>query len=188
MRNRWSEALGWCTLSEEREGSKINWRESSRTRTGSIAFFLEASGQGLKSVKMNMENWGTFVRSKVAQVEYLFHQTDELRDDSFFRWKQFICHVGRARDQYSIAEAGLVAGGKERKEGRRTVFFTPLYPFNSDANEAESITDIKKTRKDMNKMQCTGFTCPQHKTLVQNFGRQVLMPLLRTSLCQKNAS
>ena len=37
-------------------------------------------------------------------------------------------------------------------------------------------------------MQCTGFICPQHKMLVQNFGKRVLMPLLRTSLCQKNAS
>ena len=34
------------------------------------------------------------------------------------RSKQFIYHVNRARDQYSIAEAGLLAGGKERKEGR----------------------------------------------------------------------
>ena len=52
-----------------------------------------------------------------------------------YRWKQFIDHVGRARDQYSIAEAGLVAGGKERKEGRQTIF-VPLDPFNSDADEA----------------------------------------------------
>ena len=63
------------------------------------------------------------------------------------KWKRFIYHLGRARDQYSIAEAGLVAGGKERKEGRQTIFFTPLDPFNSDADEAESITDIKKPRK-----------------------------------------
>ena len=53
-------------------------------------------------------------------------------------------HVGRARDQYSIAEVGLVAGGKQ---GRQTIFFTPLDPFNSDADEAESVTDIKKPRK-----------------------------------------
>ena len=64
-----------------------------------------------------------------------------------YRWKQVIYHVGRARDQYFAAEAGLVTGGKERKEGRQTIFFTPLGPFNSDANEAESITDIKKPRK-----------------------------------------
>ena len=29
--------------------------------------------------------------------------------------------VGRARDQYSVAEAGLVARGKERKEGVHTL-------------------------------------------------------------------
>ena len=64
-----------------------------------------------------------------------------------YKWKRFIHHVGRARDQYSKAEAGLVAGGKERKEGRQTIFFTPLDPFNSDADEAESITDTTKPRK-----------------------------------------
>ena len=59
-----------------------------------------------------------------------------------YKWKRLIYHVGRARDQYSIAEIGLVAGGKERKEGRQTIFFTAPDPFNSDADEAESITDI----------------------------------------------
>ena len=63
------------------------------------------------------------------------------------KWKRFIYHVGRARDRCSIAELGLVAGGKERKEGRQTIFFTLLDPFNSDANEADSITDLKKPRK-----------------------------------------
>ena len=64
-----------------------------------------------------------------------------------YKWKQFIYHVGRARDQYSIAEIGLVAGGRERKEGRQRSFFTPLDLFNSDADEAESITDTTKPRK-----------------------------------------
>ena len=61
-----------------------------------------------------------------------------------YRWKRFIYHVGRARYQHSKAEVGLVAGGKE---GRQTIFFTPLDPFNSDADEAELITDIKKPTK-----------------------------------------
>ena len=60
-------------------------------------------------------------------------------------WKRFIYHVGRARDQYSIAEIGLVAGGMERKEGRQTIFFTPLDPFNSD--EAESINRYYETKR-----------------------------------------
>ena len=63
-----------------------------------------------------------------------------------FKWKRFIYHVGRARDQDFVAEIGLVAGGKERKEGRQTIFFTPLDPFNSDADEAESITHTTKPR------------------------------------------
>ena len=62
-------------------------------------------------------------------------------------WKEFIYHVGRARDQYSTAVAGLVAGGKERNERRQTIFFTPLDPFNSDADGAELVTDFKKARK-----------------------------------------
>ena len=69
--------------------------------------------------------------------------TDELRNDSL----QMQTHVGRARDQHSLAEAGLVTGGKERKEGRQTIFFTPLGPFNSDADGVELIADIKKPRK-----------------------------------------
>ena len=32
------------------------------------------------------------------------------------KWKPFIHHVGRARDQYSLAEAGLVAGGKNDQQ------------------------------------------------------------------------
>ena len=55
--------------------------------------------------------------------------------------------MDRARDQTSVAEAGLVAQEKERKEGRHTISFTPLDPFNSDADETEAVTDIKKPRK-----------------------------------------
>ena len=43
-------------LSALKGNFEINWRKSSRTRTGSIAFILEASRQGSKSVKMKMEN------------------------------------------------------------------------------------------------------------------------------------
>ena len=73
-----------------------------------------------------------------------FTKTDELRDDPC-TWKEFIYHVGRARDQYSVAVAGLVAGGKERK-GRQTIFFTPLDPVNSDVSEAEFITDFQQRK------------------------------------------
>ena len=86
------------------------------------------------------------MRSKGIQVECLFHQRLMNYVMIPYRWKQLIYHVDRARDQYSIAETGLVAGGKERKEGRQTIFFTPLDPFNSDAHEVELITDVKKPK------------------------------------------
>ena len=60
------------------------------------------------------------------------------------KWKQVIYHMGCARDRYSIAEAGLVAGGEENEGGRQTIFFTPLDPY---PIEVESSTDFSKPRK-----------------------------------------
>ena len=51
------------------------------------------------------------------------------------------------RDQNSIADIGLVAGGKERKEGKKIIFFILFDLFNIDADGAKSIADITKTRK-----------------------------------------
>ena len=53
-----------------------------------------------------------------------------------------LSYVDQARDQNSIAEAALVTGEKERKEGNQTISFT-----NNDADEAEEFTDLKKPRK-----------------------------------------
>ena len=71
-----------------------------------------------------------------------------------YKWKQFICHTGRARDRFSIAEVGLVTGDKESKEGRQAIFFTPLDPCHSDSSEAESITDLLKPRKVHHQTHC----------------------------------
>ena len=64
-----------------------------------------------------------------------------------YLWKKFLYHMCRARNQYSIAEAGQVAGGKEGKEGRQTIFFTTIDPYHNDANEAETVTDLSKPKK-----------------------------------------
>ena len=48
-----------------------------------------------------------------------------------YDWKEFIYHKGSAFDHWSTIKTGLVAGGKESKEGRQIVFFTPLDPFGS---------------------------------------------------------
>ena len=81
----------------------------------------------------------------------------------------------------------------ERKEGRQTIFFTRLDPLNSDANEAESITDIKKPRKVHYQIHSEqDAVCWIHLSTAQDVGLEFWQtgskPLLRTSLCKKNAS
>ena len=44
-------------------------------------------------------------------------------------------------------EHGLIAGGKETKEGRRTIFFTPLNPFAKDEEEETVDGDLSVPRK-----------------------------------------
>ena len=53
-----------------------------------------------------------------------------------------LSYVDQARDQYSIAKAGLLTEEKERKEENHTIFFT-----NNDADKGEEFTDLKKPRK-----------------------------------------
>ena len=62
------------------------------------------------------------------------------------RWKRFIYHMGCARDQYSIAEAGLIAGGKKAKKDDKQ-FSLHFLIHRSGADEAESFTDLSKPRK-----------------------------------------
>ena len=91
--------------------------------------------------------------------------------------------MDQARDQNSIAEPGLVAEEKERKEGNQTFFFT-----NSDADEVEAVTDVKKSRKVnyqihgkiCTKTQSTEFTCPRR---MNEFWHTASTPSVRTSLC-----
>ena len=70
-------------------------------------------------------------------------ETDEVRDDPF---QMEAIYLSRGSSTRSILHC-FVAGGKERKEGRQTIFFTPLDPFNSDADEAEAVADTAKPRK-----------------------------------------
>ena len=169
-RNRWSEALGWCTLSIERkipqstgeEFTDEDWPhclylgriktrfEICKDENGELRYIRAIQGQ----------SGGMIISPRLMNYVMIPHE-----------WKRFIYHVGRARDQYSIAENGLVAGGMERKEGRQTIFFTPL-PIQQWCRRSrinDRCYEAKKSIKfigDLNKMQCTGFICPQHKMLV----------------------
>ena len=86
-----------------------------------------------------------------------------------YEWKRFIYHVGRARDQCYIAETGLVAGKKEDEQ------FSSLFLIRSTAMHMRQnlLKTLRNQEKynikfigDLNKMQCTGFICPQHNMLV----------------------
>ena len=51
--------------------------------------------------------------------------------------KEFLFHRGCLFNVTSILKAGLIAGGRESKEGRHTIFFTPLNPFGDNPDEEE---------------------------------------------------
>ena len=75
---------------------------------------LEASRQGLKSVKM--KNGERFIRAIQAHSGGVIISPRLMNYVVIpYKWKRIIYHMGRARDQYTIAEIGLVAGGKECK-------------------------------------------------------------------------
>ena len=42
-----------------------------------------------------------------------------------YKWKEFLFHRGCSCDVTSIVKPGLIAGRRESKEGRQTIFFTP---------------------------------------------------------------
>ena len=48
-------------------------------------------------------------------------------------WKEF--HRWCSYDMKSIFDKGLIAGGREKKGRRQTIFFTPLNPFVENSDE-----------------------------------------------------
>ena len=57
-----------------------------------------------------------------------------------YKWKEFLFHEHTLRP-------GLIAGGRESKEGRQTIIFTPLNPFGDNPDEEEPCDDLSKPRK-----------------------------------------
>ena len=61
-------------------------------------------------------------------------------------WKEFVLHRVCSFTLTSILKAGLIAGGREGRETRHTVFFTPLNPWRDEIEE-EFYGDLTKPRK-----------------------------------------
>ena len=110
-------------------------------------------------------------------------------------------HLGSIKTRFEICEdehgelrchsgGMIIFFGKERKEGRQTIFLLIL---STAMQMRQNLLQILRSQEkykikfigDLNKMQCTGFIGPQHKMLVLHSGRQVLTPLLRTSLSKR---
>ena len=63
-----------------------------------------------------------------------------------YKWKEFLFHSGCSLDVTSILTSGLIAGGRESKEGRQTIFFTPPNSFGDNPDEEEPGDDVPKPR------------------------------------------
>ena len=62
-------------------------------------------------------------------------------------WKEFLLHRGCSRDVTSILKSGLIAVRRASKEGRQTIFFTPLNPPGHNPDEEEPGDDLSKPRQ-----------------------------------------
>ena len=54
--------------------------------------------------------------------------------------KEFVFHRGCSFNIKSILVTGLIAGGRESKEGRQTIFFTPLNPCGKNQMKRNPVT------------------------------------------------
>ena len=66
--------------------------------------------------------------------------------ESVSRWREFLFHRGCSCDVTTILKAGLIAGGRNNKEGRPTIFFTLLNPVGDNPDE-ELGDDLSKPKE-----------------------------------------
>ena len=109
------------------------------------------------------------------------------------RRKEFLYHGGCSFGVSSILKAGLIEGGKERKEGRQTIFFTPLDPLGT--KQKNSTTTYRGRDKcsitlkgSLIRTPSAGSTWPGQKKRDCSFGGRGLTPLLFTIQCRPTAS
>ena len=64
-----------------------------------------------------------------------------------YKWKEFLFHRGCSFHVTSILKTRLIAGGRESKQGRQAIFFTPLNPFGDNPDEEQPSDDLSTPRK-----------------------------------------
>ena len=60
-------------------------------------------------------------------------------------WSEYLYHVGSSLCMHSIIRSGLIAGGKDAKEGRQTVFFKAVDSLTG--SQEEEYQDVSKITK-----------------------------------------
>ena len=62
-----------------------------------------------------------------------------------YNWSRYIYHVGSSLDLHSVIHSRLIAGGKDTRQGRQTVFFTAVNPVTG--SQQDESYDVMKPRK-----------------------------------------
>ena len=170
--------IGMICFRYWKEDSEIKWKKNSQTRIGSM---FEICKRWKWRIEIYSCDPGAF------RWNDYFTKTDELRNDSL---QMETIHLPRGSSTRPI-----LCSRSWTKEGRQTIFFTPLDPLFSDADEAQLITDIMKPRKIHYQIHWR----PEqdavdwiHVSTAQDAGLEFWQTdsnkRMRTSLCQKNAS
>ena len=189
----------WCmwTLYSQywKKDFKFSEIRISQTRIRSIAFLLEASRRDLKSVKMRVEDWSFFLQSETFRWNLCFAKTDELRNDSLHMKR---IHPSRVSSTGPILCCSSWIGRRRKGTKRRTEnnFLHSSWSFQQRCQRSRVNYRFQQSKKSaLSKLLETWTWCSvlgpltlSTKCWYGNFGRQVLTPLLRSSLCQKNAS
>ena len=68
-----------------------------------------------------------------------------------YKWVDYIYRVGSSRDCNSYIKSGLIAGGNDSKEGRRTVFFTAVHPMSEPQEDVHH--DVTGPREVLHRTQ-----------------------------------
>ena len=123
--------------------SKVKVREPSLTLTGRVH---RGSNKLWFQCCTNYNNVVLFLRAiqgysggELIAPELMNHVAFPLR------WEEFQYDRGSSFILSNTLQAGLIEGGKTPKEGRQTVFFTPLDPFGDDTEE--EYDDLSTPRK-----------------------------------------
>ena len=118
-----------------RDHSEERVNENFRIKIGFITFIREATKQDSNIANNSRGEW-VYIRTIQGHTDGMAIMPELIGYVSIpYNWKEFIFHRGCSCDHWSITETGLVAGGKESKFGRQTIFFILVNPPGSDKNE-----------------------------------------------------